>query len=345
MGLFDKRTTDVPGSTSRPSVNALIFTADAPPRGAPSSGRYSHGTIKAIVPGPGSQRRTLESTFAYADDRWLVAGMDAPVFLDPEQPDTFEVDWASVPPMKQQAEANHPALADPFATSRRIAQALGTTPSEKTTSQHERFQKAVTEAAGRPAPSGQVRAVAMIATVRGHFEQGGSGDASSGGGTSRPQVNLTRNSEAVLSVAVPGRAPYAVYVPKFKIPPKHLSIPGEPMPAMVSATDPQKVEILWKEAPGIMDQVAARVADSARGGSQMEAEMLQQIQAASQQALADPAAAAAGSPTGMPPQARQMMIDNLKRSLAYVTDPGQRELLLSQYRTMGLDITPEELGL
>jgi hypothetical protein len=117
------------------------------------------------------------------------------------------------------------------------------------------------------------------------------------------------------------------------------------MPALVSSTDPQKVEILWKEGPDIMAQVAARMADSARGSSQMQADMLQQFQAASQQASADPAAAAAGTPAGMPPQARQMLIDNLKRSLAYVTDPGQRELLLSQYRTMGLDITPEELGL
>jgi hypothetical protein len=68
-----------------------------------------------------------------------------------------------------------------------------------------------------------------------------------------------------------------------------------------------------------------------------------QYQAATDQAMANPAAF--GTPTGMPPAARQMLIDNLKRSLAYVTDPAQRQLMLDQYRTMGLDITPEELGL
>ncbi|MCW2751369.1 MAG: hypothetical protein JWR83_2479, partial [Aeromicrobium sp.] len=255
MGLFDKRKTETPGVELRSSVNALVLTADAPPRGAPSLGPQSKGTIKAIVPGPGGRSRTLESTFKYAEDHWLAAGMDVPVFIDPANPDSFEVDWASVPSMKQQVEANNPALADPFAASRRLAKALDITPSEKTAAQYERFQKAVTEAATKPAPNGQLRAVALIATVRGRYDSGDTGDASTGGGGSAPGVGLTSASEAVLSVAVPGRAPYPVYVQKFKIPRKHLSIPGEAMPATVSASDPQKVEILWKEAPGLMDQV------------------------------------------------------------------------------------------
>jgi hypothetical protein len=343
MGLFGKRKTDSSGVELRSSVNALILTADAPPRGAPSFGPQSRGTIKAILPGPGGRPQTLESTFKYAEDHWLAAGMDAPALLDPEHPDTFEVDWASVPSMKQRAEANHPALADPFAASRRLADALGITPSEKTASQYERFQQAVTEAAAKPAPAGQLRAVAMIATARGRYDSGDTGDASTGGGGSHPGVGLTGASEAVLSVWVPGRAPYAVFVPKFKVPRKHLSIPGEPIPATVSASDPQKVEILWQEAPGLMDQVAARMTDSARATSRVQQDMMAQYQAAVDQAMAHPPAPAA-APTGMPPAARQMLVENLKRSLAYVTDPAQRQLVLDQYRTMGLDITPEELG-
>ena len=345
MGLFDKRKSEGPGAELRSSVNALVLTADAPPRGAPPFGPQSHGTIKAIVPGPGGRNRTLESTFKYAEDHWLAAGMDVPVFLDPDHPDSFEVDWESVPSMKQQAEANHPALADPFVASRRLAKTLGITPSEKTAAQYERFQKAVTDAAAEPAPAGQIRAVAMIATARGRYDSGDTGDASTGGGGSHPGVGLTSASEAVLSVAVPGRAPYAVYVQKFKVPRKHLSIPGEPIPATVSASDPQKVDILWNEAPGLMDQVAARMADSARATSTVQEGMMAQYQAVADQAMANPAAAAASAPSGMPPAARQMLIDNLKRSLAYVTDPAQRQLMLDQYRTMGLDITPEELGL
>ncbi|MCW2801756.1 MAG: hypothetical protein JWQ70_3228, partial [Aeromicrobium sp.] len=314
MGLFDKRKADAPGTELRSTVNALVLTADAPPRGAPPFGPQSKGKIKAIVPGPGGRSHTLESTFKYSEDHWLAAGMDVPVFLDPEHPDTFEVDWASVPSMKQQAEANNPALADPFAAARRLAKALGITPSEKTAAQYERFQKAVTDAAAEPAPAGQLRAVALVATVRGRYDSGDTGDASTGGGGSHPGVGLTSASEAVLSVAVPGRAPYAVFVPKFKVPRKHLSIPGEAMPATVSASDPQKVEILWKEAPGLMDQVTARMADSARATSKVQEGMMAQYQAAADQAMANPAAAAATGPTGMPPVARQMLIDNLKRS-------------------------------
>jgi hypothetical protein len=339
MGLFSKRKTDSPGAELRSSVNALILTADAPPRGAPSFGPQSRGMIKAILPGPGGRPRTLESTFKFAEDHWLTAGMDAPVLLDPEHPDTFEVDWASVPSMKEQAEANHPALADPFAASRRLAEALGITPSEKTAAQYERFQQAVTEAAAKPAPAGQLRAVAMIATARERYDSGDTGE--DGGGS----YGFTGASEAVLAVAVPGRAPYAVFVPKFKIPRKYHSIPGEPIPAAVSASDPQKVEILWQEAPGLMDQVAARMADSARAISKEREGMMALYQAAADQATAHPAAAAASSRTGMPPAARQMLVENLKRSLAHVSEPRQRQLLLDQYRTMGLDITPEELGL
>jgi hypothetical protein len=345
MGLFDKHKTETPSAELRSSVKALVLTADAPPRGAPSFGPQSKGTIKVILPGPDGRPQTLESTFKYAEDHWLAAGMDVPVFLDPEHPDSFEVDWASVPPMKEQADANHPALTDPFAASRRLAKALDITPSEKTAAQYERFQKAVTEAAAQPAPAGQLRAVAMIATARGRYDSGDTGDASTGGGGSHPGVGLTSASEAVLSVAVPGQAPYAVYVQKFKIPRKHHSIPGEPIPATVSASDPQKVEILWDEAPGLMDQVAARMADSSQATGKVQEAMQAQYQAAADQAMANPAATAASAPIGMPPAARQMMIDNLKRSLTYVTDPAQRELMLNQYSTMGLDITPEELGL
>jgi hypothetical protein len=47
---------------------------------------------------------------------------------------------------------------------------------------------------------------------------------------------------------------------------------------------------------------------------------------------------------GLPPQARQIMIENLRCSLQYVTSPRQRQMMLDQYRAMGIDLTPEELG-
>ena len=95
----------------------------------------------------------------------------------------------------------------------------------------------------------------MTATIRGRFSSSDGSD----GGSSGSGVSYTENSAAVLSVAVPGRAPYAVYVPKFKIPRKRLSIPGEPIPVLVSASDPRDVDLRWDEMPSLGDQVAARM--------------------------------------------------------------------------------------
>ncbi len=342
MGLFSRKTENdaIDGSWIR--ANALVIAADAPPQGAPYFGPYSHGEIQVLVDTSATGRHKLTATFRYATTRWVVAGMDVPIAIDPTRPDTFVVDWSAVPTMFQLVEANHPALADPFAASRRVAAAVGITPSEKTASRLERFQQAVAEAATKPAPPGRLRAVAMTVTIRGRYESGSDADGSSSGSG----VSFSASSAAVLSVCVPGRSPYAVTVSKFKFPAKRLSIPGEPMPVLVSTTNPSDVEILWAEMPDLGDQIGARMADSMRSNNQLIAAMGAQYQEAIAQAVANPpqAPATAYQGTGMPPQARQLMIENLKRSLLYVTNPAQRQMVLDQYRAMGLDITPEELG-
>ena len=43
------------------------------------------------------------------------------------------------------------------------------------------------------------------------------------------------------------------------------------------------------------------------------------------------------------PQMREMMIDNLRRTLRYVADPAQRRMILDQYRALGVDIDGEGL--
>jgi len=363
MGLF-KRTSADSIDPSWARVNGLVIKADAPPQGAPRFGPHSHGTIVVLADVPTHGQRQLCGEFRYAEEHWVVPAMDVPIAIDgaafdPAQPATFVVDWQAVPSMQQQVESNHPALADPFAASRRIAAAIGITPSAKTASQYERFQAAAAAAATKPAPVGRVRGVAMTVTIRGHYYASGGDDGASNGSG----VALTESSAAVLSVAVPGRAPYAVYVAKFKIPRKRISIPGEAMPVLVSATDPRDVEIVWDEMPGLGDQIAAKMADSMRSNNQLAAGLAAQFQAAQAQAMANyppspppgdaapaypagaPGAQIPGfTPTGLPPQARQMLVDNLKRSLLYVTDPAQRQMVLNQYRAMGLEVTPEELG-
>ncbi|MEO6533403.1 MAG: hypothetical protein ABIO06_07495 [Pseudolysinimonas sp.] len=338
MGLFSKKSASEQDE-SRERTTALVVSADAPPLGAPFSGSYAHGTIRVVVDTPAAPHRQLTATFRYADDHWLVAGMDVPILLDPLHPDSFEVDWANVPTMQQQVEANNPAIADPFAASRRVAQALGITPSEKTAAQYERFQKAVAEAGSKPAPVGARRAVATLASVRGRFESSGDDD----GGATRSGVSLMRDSPAVLSVVVPGEPPYAAYLSKFKVPRNHLVIPGDPMEVLVTTADPQGVEILWADMPGVGEQIAARMGDATSANAKLLAAMSEQMQAATAAATAAPA----GTPmaaTGMPPQMRQMLVDTLKRSLINVNDPARRQQMLDQYKAMGLEITPEELN-
>jgi hypothetical protein len=358
MGLFSRKTSDAVIDPSWMRATGLVIQADAPPQSAPSHGPDSQGRIRAVIDIPSQGRRQLHAVFTFADAHWVAPGMQVPVAIDPARPDTFVVDWAAVPPMRQQAEASHPALADPFAASRGNAAALGITPSEKTAAVYERLQRMVAEAAAKPAPPGQQRAVAVVATIRGRFWDGSDPD---GGSSSGRGVTLNMNSEAVLSVAVPGRSPYAVYVPKFKFPRKHPSVPGEPLPALVATTDPQDITIVWDEVPGIDEFIATRMADSAQAHGRETAALRAQFEDAQAAALARagypqpgapmPGMPAPGIPTPgmpapgmMPPEMRAMMVANLKRAMQAMPNAAQRQMVLDQYRRMGLEITQEELG-
>jgi hypothetical protein len=340
MGLFSKRSV-IDESWIR--CTGLVVSADAPPQHAPAFGPDSYGSITVLVDVAGTGRRQLSAQFRYADDHWLVAGMDVPIAIDPRQPDTFVVDWAGVLPMRQQVEMNHPALADPFAASRRIAGALAVTPSARTAAAYERFQAAVAQAGSLPAPNGRVRGVAMAASVRGRYQSGGADPD----GSDQSSVLMMAGSEAVLSVTVPGRAPYAVFVSKFKTPRKHTVLPGEAMPVAVSMSNPQDVEVLWHEMPGLGDQIGARINDAMQANERLAATLGAQMQAAQAQAIAAYQTGGAPPPGAgsVPPAMRQTMVENLRRALAYMPDPAARQMMLNQYRAMGIDITPEELGL
>jgi hypothetical protein len=88
MGLFGSRKASEPVDENRPRATALVISADAPPQGAPRSGRSSQGSIRVLVDTPAAPHMQLSASFGYADDHWLVAGMEAPVFLDPLSPDS-----------------------------------------------------------------------------------------------------------------------------------------------------------------------------------------------------------------------------------------------------------------
>jgi hypothetical protein len=144
--------------------------------------------------------------------------------------------------------------------------------------------------------------------------------------------------KAVLTVHIPGMAPYAVISGKFKAPRGKADQAGAGLPALVSTTDPSDIEILWDEVPSLESQIAQRMDDAMQGQRAMTDQMQQQMTAAAQDAGANPVGAA-GIPAG---PAAEMMAENAKRALAYVTDPAMREMLIKQYRAAGIRIDEDE---
>ena len=235
---------------------ALVTHVEAPPQGAPHHGALSRGTIRVIVD-LGSGPVEVAGTFRFADDHWLVRGMDVTVLVDPARPTEFDVDWTSVASMSDRVAANDPALADPFAAGRRVAQAVGLTREDTGTRRQDRFGELMTAAAAAPPVAGKLRAVVLVATIRGRMEIGGSEP-----GPSTTEITVHRNSEAVLAVNIPGRPPYAVLVRHFKFPRRQSDITGAGLPALVSATDPNDVDVQWDDVPSVAAQLADRMSAS-----------------------------------------------------------------------------------
>ncbi len=147
--------------------------------------------------------------------------------------------------------------------------------------------------------------------------------------------------KAVLSVNVPGMAPYAVLVSGFKPPAGKGDYAGAGLPALVSNSDPTDVEILWDEVPSLEGQIAQRFDDSMKDqrdrlaqAHQMQEQMIEAARGADSKPGSAPA-----SPVG---PAAEMMAENAKRTLAYVKDPAMREMLIKQYRAAGIRIEEGE---
>ncbi len=303
------------------ATTGLVIEAPAPPEGGPHLGPGSGLPIKVLADF-GAGRAVHQCKVRLSDAHWLVQGMDVRVKFDPSKPDAFEIDWESVPSMETRAAANEAALADPIAARRRVAHALGMTQADTGTARTERFERAVEQARAKSAPAGRVRAVALIATIRGRRRIVGDADNVA----THDAVSYERKSAAVLSVTVPGRAPYAVYAPAFKCEVDLLEPMWMPLPALVSAADPSDVEILWGEVPRHEAQLADRISGSLAA------------QRATSFAPFDAAAQSASDPRAMASQMQQLAAENAKRALQYVKDPAMRKQLIDQYKAAGIDI-------
>jgi hypothetical protein len=290
-------------------TTALVIDAEVAPEG---SLRLWRGWVEILVD-LGGRRTPLRRKFRLDERRWLVPGMEVPVELEPARPEDFDIDWDAIPSIQDRAAAGDPTLTDPVAARQRVAQeAWGQPPKEPSG----RFEQAMEHAVSTPAPAGQVRAVVRVATIRGNLE--GDDDRGHSGRTS-----TFGTSAAVLSVNVPGQSPYAVFVRKFKVPRGRIEITGAGLPALVSATDPNDVTVLWDELPSAMRQVETRLGDAM---SQVQAAMTAPPQTMPQ--FADP-------------QFQQTMVEGAKRALSMISDPAQRAALIQQYRAAGIMVEEE----
>jgi len=316
VGFLGHRGRPDPGHAAK--TRALVVEAAAPPEGGPSLGPGSNGKLR-ISADLGSGPRLYDGKLRMTEAHWLVPGMELEVTYDPDHPDgRFEVDWNAVPSMEARAASGDPALADPIAARRKVAHALGLTQADTGTARTERFQRALERAASHTAPTGKLRAVALIATIRGRRRIVGDAENAA----THDQVTYKRESAAVLAVNLSGRPPYAVYVRRFKCQVDLLEPLWMPLPALVSAGDPADIEILWAEVPDHASQLADRIAGSR----------------AAQQARTAQVDAFAAQELPAPAQMRELAAENARRALQYVQDPTMRKLLIDQYRAAGIDV-------
>lgn len=315
MGFFGRR--HAPDRDHATTTTALVVEVAAPPEGGPNVGPGSNGPLRVLAD-LGSGRRCYDAKIRMTEAHWLVAGMEVEVMFDPAHPARFEIVWAAVPSMEARAAANDPALADPVAARRKVAHALGLTQADTGTDRTERVTRAHEQARSRPAPPGKLSAVVLIATIRGRRRVVGDADNVA----THDQVTYERASAAVLAVTVPGRAPYALYVPRFKCEVDLLEPLWMPLPALVSAVDPADVEILWNEVPGHDAQLMDRVTGSVAAQQARSA----QVDAFAHQALPDRS------------HMQQFAADSARRALQHVQDPAMRKMLIDQYRAAGIEI-------
>lgn len=310
MGFFRRR--DGSDGEQTATATALVVEATPPSEGGARIGPGSR-TLLRVVADPGSGSRVFETKVRMTAEHWLVPGMSIPVSFDARDPAGFAVDWEQIPSIEERAAANDPALADPIAARRKAAQALGLTAADTGRSRSDRFERALEAIASRQPVAGKLRAVVLIASIRGHRKITGSdGD---GGGPTHDMITYQRHSAAVLSVHVPGRDPYAVYEPRFKCEVDLIEPTWMPLPSLVAVSDPSDVEILWNEVPDHDAQLADRIQGS---------HAVQQAQMA--------------LPPTAEPQMQQLAADSARQALRYVRDPRMRQMLIDQYKAAGIDI-------
>jgi hypothetical protein len=350
------------GTTERGErTTALVVEAEPPIDNLVKSGSLSHGSVRVLV-GDGADARVLLGARHKRDkEHWLVPGMEIPVSVDPANPEAFEIVWDEIPSMPDRVAAGDPALVDPIGARRKMNEALiaatsaiqlsGMPPDLAAAVSKAQAESAnqgsidglLTEAEGQAAPAGRQRGVVVIPTQIVKLVTEGGTDTTGG----RTTETKDGKHDAVLAVYLPDQQPYAVYVEKLKHP-RRSGVGGiGGIPATISLSDPNDIDLDWK---------AAKATGVARINQRMEDATSQMQQAMSGQPISGQAgdleqafskateeAIAKGPPPNMPttpqitPQMRQMMVQNAKMALAN-TPANMRPMLIQQYRMAGIEI-------
>lgn len=343
------------------TMTALVVDAEAPLDNRVLIGPHAHGTVRILIEDAEPQIYTA-AKFKLDPDHWLVRGMTIPVSIDPDKPEEFTVDWDAIPSMSDRAAANDPTLVDPAGTRSRVDAIVTKATSvidvtklpvqlqemlgdHSTPAATDHVAEALSKASMEPAPRDKVRGVVLISATAVTLQSGG--DAASGSSTGHWRTYDGKH-DVVLSVHVPGRAPYAVFVHNFKRPARKEDALGHGYPALVSATDPHGVEVLWSEVASPRSQINERLADgmtrmnaAAAQAATDEERMTQQINEASAAASARAAAGMPAVAPHLPDGMREMMAQNAKLALSAVKDPAQRAMLIQQYKLAGIPIDEE----
>jgi hypothetical protein len=301
--------------------------------------------------------------------------MDVGVRVDPGDADNVEIAWEELPSIEARVAARDPTLVDPIGAEQKVSDARRLPPSDRA----DRLKDALAAAAAAPALPGRLRAVAMVATIRGRSWMDDGTHATS----------YSNDSAAVLSINVPGRAPYAVFEPKFQCPRGMESAVSQELPALVSDSDPREIEVLWAEVQSdatygaglVADRLAGWTAEKGRqagsladasgaaseaiaGGSPNDAaDTIAGLMASMTQSLggAAPGVTAPGvsapgvsapgvTPPGVTPPGvfnadaiAQQRAASIKAALARVQDPAARKAMIDNYRAMGYEIDADDV--
>jgi hypothetical protein len=343
-------------------ATALVVEAEPPLDNLLKLGRRTHGSVRILIGAGRDAIYVLGGRHPRDRDHWLVRGMEVPVSIDRAHPEDFEVAWVEIPSMPERAAAGDPALVDPLAARKRVGEAViaATTaidtsamPTElgeavakaqaQSAERTDNVDQLLAEAEGETAPPGKQPAVVVISTTM--VKRASQGDGTDTGPDYTYETSQGKH-DAVLSVRIPGQAPYAVYVEKFKQPRRSALTLGGGIPALVSISDPADVEPLWDRAEAAgQAHLEGRIAAASEQMQQvMGGELPAQasgLDEAFSKATED--ATKESPPAGMPakaqitPEMRQMMIQNAKMALSSVP-PNMRQMLIEQYRMAGIEI-------